>query len=445
MVLDRRRGAGHNGAVKRRTLLILGLVVFAAGYFVLDVRQRARIDRKPTQHRTDFTVYQYAARHLVHGDDPYEARNPRGYRYVYPPLLAVLLMPVADWSPPEAALVFYLLCFGSFVGALWLLARFRLRAGGPALGWAGVAVATVVCLGFAHQGFQRGQVTPWLLAMQVAALVALRARRPLAAGALLGFAGALRLTPLLPAGAVGLGLLVAGLAGRGHGAWLRYAGGVLLGLVVGFGVVPVVALGPQRAEAVTRRWLEVTEQVYADQVDLGEEYRINEWRFKNQAPRRVYATWLGWARGVPFEKEQPLFEGEGDRTLVDGAAEVTAWALLLLAALLGAWFLRDPQRPAFAVTYAAIVLLPALMTRYTWPTHYLMALPALALAASTAPWRRFGIRVGPAVLVLLFGTLCFYAAHARALQVLGEAGCLMLACAVFLGLFLVRGLRERQA
>ena len=89
--------------------MILALVLGAAAYFHLDVGRRASLERGPKHHRTDFTVYQYAARALKAGEDPYEARNPRGYRYVYPPLLSVLLVPVADWEPQHGALVFFVL------------------------------------------------------------------------------------------------------------------------------------------------------------------------------------------------------------------------------------------------------------------------------------------------------------------------------------------------
>jgi hypothetical protein len=430
-----------------RGKLILGavLVAFAAGYFLLDVGQRARVDRGPRHHRTDFTVYQAAARALRQGTDPYEARNPRGWRYVYPPLLAVLLMPLATWDAPKAALVFYVISLLAYGLALGLLARLPRGRGGPALGWGSVAVGAVVCLGFAHQGFQRGQVTHLLLGLQVAALAALLGRRLLLAGLLLGLAAVLRLTPLLPAGAVALGLLAAALRGGGHAPWLRYAGGLAAGLLLGFVVLPAVALGPTRAEAVTRRWIEVTGQVYGRQVDLAKDYRIDEWRFKNQAPRRVLATWVGWLRGTGFDGERPRLREAGCAGAVDHAAEILGVGLIVLGAVLGLLFLRDPGRPAYVAVYAALVLLPVLVTRYTWPTHYLMALPAVAVASAGARRRWRGLGVGPAVLVLLAGTLLFYAAHARALRIVGQAGCLLLACVLFLVLFLARGLRGRAA
>ncbi len=407
------------------------MVVFAAGYFWLDVRQRARIDRGVKRHRTDFTVYQYAARALKHGEDPYEATNPRGYRYVYPPLLAVLLQPIADWEPQDAALVFYILS----VAAL-LLAIVWLRRLGTA--WPPVIAAAVICLGFAHQGFQRGQVTHILLALQVGALVCLLDRRFVCAGLWLGLGAAIRLTPLLPAYAVGLGLLAAAFTRKGWMPPLRFGGGLAGGLCLGFVLIPWLWLGGARASDVSDRWVEVTQQVYGANVDLEAEYQINEWRFKNQAPRRVLGTWIGWGQGVDFEKERPLFPGGEEPAALSVGAGVVTWGLVLLAALLAIVFLRDPGGTAYGAVYAAIVLLPVLMTRYTWPTHYLMAAPAIVFAAQR------GVR-SAAVIVLLAGTVLFYAAHAKALEPIGQAGCLMLACVGFLVLLLVRRRREAAA
>ncbi len=410
---------------KNRVLVLLALVLAAAAYFHFDIGRRASLERGPKYHRTDFTVYQYAARALNAGDDPYEARNPRGYRYVYPPLLSVLLMPVAEWEPQHAALVFFVLSLLALLGAL--LALYKMADGyRPA-----IVAAAIVCLGFAHQGFQRGQVTHILLYIQVAALALLLGRRFVLAGLLLGIGGALRLTPLLPAAAVGLGLLVGAFKGDGLRPPIRLGLGVGLGLAIGLVLVPLAFLGPDRATDVTARWVEVTRDVYRDNADLEADYKINEWRFKNQAPRRVLGTWKGWIEGVPFEKERPVFSDPAAWRDVGRNGNLVAYLMLFLVVGFSALCLTDPGDRRFAPVYAAIVLVPVLMTRYTWPTHYLMAAPALVFAARPNP------RSLPVVL-LLGGALLFYAAHGKAFQVVGEAGCLMLACVAFLVVFLWR-------
>jgi len=405
----------------RRTALVVGVLLAIVAYGVADVRQRARIDRGTRRHRTDLTVYLAASGALVHGGNPYEARNPRGYRYVYPPLLAILMMPFADWNPANAALVF----FAVSVAALALSIRALARVRAPPVGMRAALAGALLCLPFLHQSFERGQVTILLLGLQVGALAMLLRKRPLAAGVLLAVGGALRLTPLLPAGAAFLGAL-AGIRAHGLRPPAALAGGVLAGLLLCFVVLPVGVLGPKRAEETHRQWLAATASVFGDLEDLQEDYAINEYRFKNQAPRRVFSTWAGWATGAAFEREKPAL-GEG----VSGGVDLAAFGVTVLVALLAAGLgwrrLRDPGATGYAATFAVLMLLPVLMTRYTWPTHFVMALPAMALAVACrrrVAWAAFAA-----------GTILFYAAHAKALEPVGAAGPLLLATVVFLARF----------
>lgn len=68
-----------------RWIVVAALLVAAVAFGWFDVRERARLDRGLKRHRTDFTVYTAAAEALEAGRDPYDARSPRGWRYVYPP------------------------------------------------------------------------------------------------------------------------------------------------------------------------------------------------------------------------------------------------------------------------------------------------------------------------------------------------------------------------
>ncbi len=430
-----------NRRVSRRSILLVLLVLAAVAYGWLDARNRARIDRGPRFHRTDFTVYQSAAHALKHGTDPFEARNPRGYRYVYPPLLAIALMPVADWEPQNAAYLFFLISMAALVGSLVLLRR--VPFGGAPLGWRPVLIAIGLCVGFAHQGFQRGQVTHLLLAIQVGALALCLGRRYALAGLVLAVGIAIRLTPLLPAGAVGIGLLAASRR-MGPAPVLRYAGGLAGGLLLTFVLIPTLALGVDRANEVNGRWVDVTYDVYvadAPPDQLLADYKINEFRFKNQSPRRVFATWAGWAKKTDFEKERPLLSERGWSAVNLGGRAIGLAVLIAIAML--AWVRMDaPQMSQFVATYALAVFAPVLVTRYTWPTHYLMAVPLLAVIAWLAlrgarPARR-------ALAYFLGGTALFYIAHAKPLEPMGAAGPLLVAATVIV-VMATRALFRRPA
>lgn len=406
--------------MSRRALLVTTLLVlFAALYGGIEIRNRARTDLGPKYHRTDFTVYQAAARALRSGENPYEAENPRGLRYVYPPFLAILLMPAAPLSAPAAALLFFLVSFAALAGAVRAMARF------PFCSPRAAVLALLACVPFLHQSFQRGQVTVLLLAVEVGALVLLVGRRNLAAGLLLGLGGALRITPLIPAAAAGMGALAAWRR-RGPGPFLRLSAGVFGGLFLALVVLPVAVLGPSGALRVNRQWLDTARRVYAaapgELADLKAEYRINEYRFKNQAPRRVIATWTGWISGADFEREKPALS-DGSWRAVDTAAFAVA-AAAILAVLAAGWRrLRDPDAPGFGAAFAAASLLALLAERYLWPTHLAAAFPALAFTLAPLGGRRLLSR---GFVAFVAGTLLFYAGYAEALEPVAAAGPLLL-------------------
>lgn len=410
---------GRRATSWRRTLLLALLVSIAAAAFgVLDVRQRARLDRGLSHHHTDFTVYQAAARALRDGTDPYQARSPRGYRYVYPPLLAVLLMPVARWSAPDAAMVFYALSVLALWVTLLCVARLPTPARPAGIGLWPTLLGASVCVFFLAQSFERGQVTIVLLALQAGALLALTRERFLLGGLLLAVGGVLRLTPFLPAAAVMAGALAA----RRRAAIVPLAAGLLLGAGGGFAVVPAAVLGPQRAITVSRQWLAATDDVFAAEPGaMAPLDHVNEYRFKNQSPRRVLATWTGWITGAAFEDERPALDEAGWR-FVDAGGYAIAAALGVLALLLGVR-LRDPTSPTYGITLAVVLVLPLAMTRYAWPTHETIVLPAVALACSaTADGQRLAPR---AALAFVTAVVLFYLAHTRPLQPIGAAGPLL--------------------
>jgi len=408
-------------------LLRVGVVVLLVGAAVFgwfDVRRRARTDRGTSAHRTDFTVYTAAAHALSTGGDPYDARSPRGWRYVYPPLLAIALMPLDALATPDAALVWYALSVAALAcSAVWT-ARLIGRPAGPA----SVAFALTACILFVGQTLQRGQVTTLLLATQVGALALLVARREGLAGIWLALGVALRLTPLLPAGVVGIACVGRLLRGEGWRA-MRFPAGFVAGLAIWFVAVPALALGPARASEVTRRWLEVGREVYAAEpgklADLSGEYGIEEFTFKNQGVRRVASTWAGWVSGESFEGERSTGPLEG----VDRFALVVVGAVGAAALWLGWRRFREPGAPATRMLYAVACLAPVWVTRYAWPVHYVVAVPfvAEAFAAPKGSRRRL------AAWIFLAGVVLFalgYLGRGDALRLPARAGVLALASLV---------------
>ncbi len=83
-------------------------IVFAV-WGVVDVRARGVYDpANPGEHRTDLTVYTEAGAAFFDGREPYEVTNPRGWRYLYPPLFAMLLAPLHVLPSETQVLVWFI-------------------------------------------------------------------------------------------------------------------------------------------------------------------------------------------------------------------------------------------------------------------------------------------------------------------------------------------------
>lgn len=102
----------------------------------------------PTPGLSDFRFYYYAAQHVLHGESPYLTAD-----YVYPPLLACALTPLAFFDYYTARWIWFLFAHLCFLAAAFLLWRRMGR------NWMAAAVIALVWLaGWAAQdGFPTGQ------------------------------------------------------------------------------------------------------------------------------------------------------------------------------------------------------------------------------------------------------------------------------------------------
>src|SRR5437762_7425045 len=113
------------GRPKARVVVLLALAMAVWGWF--DVRVRGTVDpHDPGLHKTDFTVYTEAGAAFFDGRAPYEVTNIRGWKYLYPPLFALLVAPLSALSAPWQATLWFavsvLLCLGSYFECRRLLA-----------------------------------------------------------------------------------------------------------------------------------------------------------------------------------------------------------------------------------------------------------------------------------------------------------------------------------
>ena len=86
--------------------MVIGLTIW--GW--LDVRERGKTHPDHLDyHRTDFTVYTAAGTAFLDGREPYQVASPRGWHYLYPPLFALLVSPLAALDFKSQVVVWYII------------------------------------------------------------------------------------------------------------------------------------------------------------------------------------------------------------------------------------------------------------------------------------------------------------------------------------------------
>lgn len=215
-----------------------------------------------SQRLGDVGVFLRAAWAVRAGEDLYAVTDSKGFHYHYPPLLAILLTPLADPPPgtqtagvvpyPVSVAIVYvvnLACLALAVqllaGALEALSAER-GVRGPDRGvrrwWALRLVPVLACLPPIGHTLMRGQVGLLLLFLLCGMAAALLRGQRFRAGLWLSAAICLKVIPAY--------LLVLPLWRRDG----RCLAGGALGLAIGLAAVPAAVFGPVRTWAYAREW-----------------------------------------------------------------------------------------------------------------------------------------------------------------------------------------------
>jgi hypothetical protein len=182
-----------------RILGALILLLFLPGVYL------TLADLMPAPHQEDFGAYYIAARALASGESPFDAQaaahlaTAAGVEhhspYIYPPLLALFLRPLAALPYSAAAAVWFILSAGALLAALCLLRPF-LQLPWRIYGW---VCAGVYFLPPVHYTLQHGQITHFLFLLIVSGAVG-----GAGAAAWVGVAAALKVFPATLAGVYAL-------------------------------------------------------------------------------------------------------------------------------------------------------------------------------------------------------------------------------------------------
>lgn len=230
---------------ERRGLLLFLVVLLGFGGLV---EMRAVFLKR---RMTDLGVYLRTAWAVRAGADIYDVTEENDWHYVYPPLFAILMTPLAD-PPPGAdragylpfgvsAAVWYVFNLSCLVIGVHLLARVLEEGscdpsvrGQPAFcrrWWRLRVFPVLACLVPVGHTLMRGQVSLILLVLFAATVAALARGRSVRAGLWLSAAICLKVIPAV--------LLLLPVWRRD----VRFLGGCLLGLAVGLVAVPAAVFG----------------------------------------------------------------------------------------------------------------------------------------------------------------------------------------------------------
>lgn len=227
-----------------------------------------------TFRRTDFGVYARAAWGVRAGENIYSLADDRGWHYCYPPLLAILLTPLAD--PPATVsragmLPFWVsvaIWYSASVGALflslhWLASAIEERFPTPTClsdeqrarrWWLLRFWPVLLCLPTIGFTLSRGQVGLILVGCLTISAACLVRRQSVGAGVLLGLAASLKFIPIF---------LALYPLRRRDGRMLL---GVAMGMIAGLAMLPALVFGPGKALALSEQFVS---QVLAPGLGVG--------------------------------------------------------------------------------------------------------------------------------------------------------------------------------
>jgi alpha-1,2-mannosyltransferase len=188
--------------MERAAVAVLALAVLVSGLYFA-----RKSGANPEAYSNDFSVYYHAAREVIAGRDPYQHLLGDWTPYIYPPLLAELIVPLAFLPLPVAAYLWFLISAASIAAAAEMsasLANERGRAApdqhvSESAAWraALAACAVVLVLRFVLDTFNLGQVNAVVAALAVAHVYLYKRDRKVLSAVALVLAVSIKLTPAL--------------------------------------------------------------------------------------------------------------------------------------------------------------------------------------------------------------------------------------------------------
>ncbi|HEX3997648.1 MAG TPA: glycosyltransferase family 87 protein [Pirellulales bacterium] len=399
-----------------RTTICIALAAFFVGWGLTDIRNRGRYDpARPLNHMTDLTVYTVAGAAFFDGRDPYLVSNPRGWHYLYPPLLAIVLSPLAKLDSQWQVVIWYFCNLVFAWGCCYESLRFlRLlkpavppmaatfgTSGAPQPVWGSappwlVASAGAAMLWPALNCLHRGQV-----GLLVTYLVLLGARLGLgsrswrgwaAGGCALALAVTVKLTPIMPALFLSAMLalpVVMGWNRRLLAPAAGLVGGIAAGLALFLLLLPAAAVGWSANLQHLHRFVDL---VVLNQ-DVGGGNDLTYHSVRNQSlVNAMYrlGNLVAYECGKgPSDLAEPEEQGPSmpmDSRFAHDALLAMRLGLLGLLTAIGWRAARRGMPLDIAAAFGASCVATLLISPLSWAHHYLIAAPGLLAVPLWFAW-----------------------------------------------------------
>ncbi len=347
---------------------------------------------------TDADDYFRAAWAVRTGRDMYSVADTNGWHYNYPPLFAILLVPLANPPPdvdnagylpyPVSVAVWYafsVACF--FLAVHWLASAIEKMSPAPPARWSRKwwwlrSGTVLVCLMAVGRTLSRGQVNTLVLLCFAGMIALLLANRRLAAGLCLAVPICIKLFPAF--------LLIVPVLRRDWRCLMGCGYGLALGLIV----VPSVVLGPQGTADAYRRFNEV---LIRPALGLGSDpERDKELTGATATDSQSFSALLHNFTHPDRAARPAVFEPW---------VRTAHWALgaLFTTVTLGAWFWSRRRDAIATVLFLGLLIVVMLPISPVCHIHYFIFAMPLVMGLLAAMWERVPFpRVAP-WLVLLFG------------------------------------------
>ncbi|MFL6216158.1 MAG: glycosyltransferase family 87 protein [Blastocatellia bacterium] len=387
-----------NKRARRAGVALAIVAVLASGVYF--ARQSGT---NPQKYENDFNVFYFAASEVLDGRDPYQEVLHAWTPYLYPPVLAELMMPMALLSLPAAAYLWFLINLAAAVAAARMAAalsdieqvdgstpsrasrpRFRANETNRFVTWITERVnhrsliawlVGIILLRFILDNFKLGQVNLIIAMLAVAHVYCYATNRRRWAAAAIALAIAIKLTPAL--------LLVYHLARR---RWLyATACGLCAGALIAVSFLPFGARASETFGVFFNRT--VRNQQGFDLAYGG-----------NQSLRGFVARLT--TDSTTIEHPQ-VSETPTDGSVREPSSRLTlALAAILLAVAVGAAVLARTDMAAAAPFFALMVMLSPL----SWKAHFVILILPVAFIAGRALYEssQGRKRLLVAVLIVLF-------------------------------------------